>query len=134
MNKAYLSLGTNLGDKAANLNAAIRLIRQQVGSVTAVSSFHETKPWGFSSTNTFLNAAICVETSLTPNELLHATQAIEQALGRTHKSKNGQYADRIIDIDILTYDDLCIDTPELTIPHPLMTKRDFVMEPLREIL
>lgn len=129
----YLGLGTNLGDKAANLHAAVHLISGKIGKVISLSSFYETAPWGFESENSFLNAAICVETSLSPLEVLHRTQEIERTLGRTHKSTGGIYHDRIIDIDLLLYNKEIIQTPELTIPHPLMLQRDFVMNPLVEI-
>ena len=82
----------------------------------------------------FLNACVRVSTTLTPRQLLAATQQIERALGRTAKSAGGVYHDRVIDIDILLYDDLRVDEPDLKIPHPLMTERDFVMIPLREIM
>ena len=133
MHQVYLSLGTNLGDKEANLKAAIEEIKKRVGEVTSLSAFHASEPWGFESENSFLNAVCCVSTDLVPMELLHVTQEIERSLGRLKKSVNGIYSDRIIDIDILLYDDWHIDTPELTIPHPLMWERDFVMIPLREI-
>ena len=133
MHQVYLGLGTNLGDKEANLKAAIEEIRKRVGEVTSLSAFHASEPWGFESENSFLNAVCCVSTDLAPMELLHVTQEIERSLGRLKKSVNGIYSDRIIDIDILLYDDWHIDTPELTIPHPLMWERDFVMIPLREI-
>ena len=129
----YLSLGTNLGDKETNLRMAVEEIAKRVGEVTSLSALHTTEPWGFESENSFLNAVCCVSTDLTPMELLHVTQEIERSLGRIKKSVNGIYSDRIIDIDILLYDDWHIDTPELTIPHPLMCERDFVMIPLREI-
>ena len=129
----YLGLGTNLGDKAANLHAAVHLISGKIGKVISLSSFYATAPWGFESENSFLNAAICVETSLSPLEVLHRTQEIERTLGRTHKSTGGIYHDRIIDIDLLLYNKEIIQTPELTLPHPLMLQRDFVMNPLVEI-
>ena len=131
--KVYLGLGTNLGDKAANLQAAVKLINEKIVKVTSLSSFYETEPWGFDSKHSFLNAAAEVETVLSPAEVLHLTQYIERELGRTKKSSGGVYSDRLIDIDILLYDQLIIHTPELTLPHPLMTKRDFVMMPLIEI-
>ena len=111
---------------------AAALLAERVGDVLALSGFYETEPWGFQSDNTFLNAALQLETSLSPLELLKATQQIEVEMGRTQKS-NGTYHDRIIDIDILLYDDLILQTPELTLPHPLMQDRRFVMEPLLEI-
>ena len=133
MHKIYLGLGSNLGNRKENLAYAIRFIGERVGKVLRVSSFIETEPWGFESENTFVNAVILCETDLTPRQVLLATQKIERELGRTHKSVGGHYADRLMDIDILLYDDLRVDEPDLQIPHPLMLKRDFVMIPLREI-
>lgn len=129
---AYLALGTNIGNKRRNMITAAALLAERVGDVLALSGFYETEPWGFQSDNAFLNAALQLETSLPPLELLKATQQIEIEMGRTQKS-NGAYHDRIIDIDILLYDDLILRTPELTLPHPLMHERRFVMEPLAEI-
>ena len=129
----YLSLGTNLGNKEENLRTAMTLIEEQVGTITSQSALYASAPWGFDSENTFLNNAIAVETSLTPEELLSTTQRIEHTLGRTHKSVDGQYSDRLIDIDILLYDDVVMHTPSLILPHPLMHRRLFVLEPLSEI-
>ena len=135
--KVYLGLGSNLGDRNANLERSIALIHERVGEVVRRSSFIETEPWGFESENKFLNAVILCETELTPRQLLKATQKIERELGRKKKSASSHishlYKDRPIDIDILLYDDLIIDEPDLKIPHPLMEQRDFVMIPLREI-
>ena len=133
MHTVYLSLGTNLGDKEQNLLSAITEIGRRIGPIRTQSAFLSTEPWGFESENTFLNAAVCVETDLSPLALLDETQQIERDMGRTQKT-TVSYHDRIIDIDILLYDDLHINTPRLTIPHPLMYKRDFVLIPLREIL
>ena len=132
MHQLYLSLGSNLGNRAHQLQEALRLIGEQIGLVTRVSSFIDTKPWGYESEHLFLNAACKVETSLSPTECLRITQEIERRLGRTAKSHNG-YCDRPIDIDLLSYDDVHINTPELTLPHPHMYERDFVMIPLKEI-
>lgn len=151
MNSAYLSLGTNLGNKEENLKKAIEKIEERVGHVKAQSAFLLTEPWGFESSHPFLNAAVCVETDLAPFELLKATQTIEREMGRMVKSNSGSYTDRIIDIDILLYYDndvtqpvfdkdnnwggtVRIESHELTIPHPLMHERDFVLIPLKEIL
>lgn len=131
---AYLSLGSNLGDRHATMQSAILLLDSQAGSVDRVSSAIETEPWGFKSANKFLNMCVRITTNLSPEQLLATTKDIELQLGRTTKSVNGQYHDRPIDIDILTYDDLHINTPLLTLPHPHMHERDFVMIPLREIL
>lgn len=134
MHKVYLSLGSNLGDRKYEIKRAVELIGERIGAVERVSSLYETEPWGFSSDNMFVNAAVCVSTQLTPRALLEATQAIERDMGRTVKSVNGQYHDRTIDIDILLYDNIKVDEPDLNIPHPLMNERDFVMKPLKEIL
>ncbi len=128
----YLSLGSNLGNKKKNLEDALSLIGDLVGHVCRVSSFIETEPWGFDSKNTFLNAACLVETALTPEQCLNITQEIERKLGRKAKSVDS-YEDRPIDIDLLSYDNLNINTPELTLPHPRMHEREFVMIPLKEI-
>lgn len=133
MHKAYLGIGTNLGDKEGNILRAYELIEQRVGEIVRRSSLYHTEPWGFESENSFLNSVICVETALFPRQLLQATQQIEREMGRTSKSKDGKYHDRIVDIDILLYDDLKISEPDLIIPHPLMTEREFVMKPLEEI-
>lgn len=130
----YLSLGSNLGRKEENLSNAIKKIGELVGDVVRQSAFIETEPWGFQSDNNFVNACVCVETDLSPREVLEMTQLIERELGRTEKSNNEVYHDRIIDIDILLYDDLSVDEPDLKIPHPHMKERDFVMKPLREIM
>lgn len=131
--RVYFSLGTNLGDKEQNLLLAAQNIEERIGKVISLSAFYATAPWGFTSENTFLNAALCVETQLSALDVLTITQAIEREMGRTHKSVNGAYSDRVIDIDLLLYDDLVLDTPELQLPHPLMQERDFVMRPLAEI-
>ena len=130
----YLSLGSNLGDKEGNILQAYTLIEQRIGHIARKSSLHRTAPWGFESSNDFLNSVIAIETSLTPRELLTETQRIEKEIGRTAKtSADGTYQDRLIDIDILIYNDLIIDEPDLQIPHPLMNQRDFVLKPLKEI-
>lgn len=134
MHTVYLGLGTNLGDRRHNIAEAVRLIGERVGTVRRLSSLFETEPWGFSSDNMFVNAAVKVDTMLSPRGVLEATQAIERIMGRTEKSANRQYHDRLIDIDILIYDDVKIDEHDLKIPHPLMHERDFVMRPLGEIL
>ena len=135
--KVYLGLGSNLGDREDNIQKAISLIGERVGTVLRQSSLIETEPWGFESKNKFLNGVILCETELTPRQLLKVTQKIERDLGRKKKSASSHsshlYKDRPIDIDILLYDDLTIDEPDLKIPHPLMQQRDFVMIPLNEI-
>lgn len=134
MHTVYLSLGSNLGDRKATMRRAIGLLNERAGSVDRHSSFIETEPWGFESTNKFLNMCVRLLTTLSPEQLLMATKQIERELGRTQKSVDGQYHDRPIDIDILMYDDVHIDSDDLTLPHPHMQEREFVMKPLREIL
>ncbi len=129
----YIGLGSNIGDKEDTLQRAIEHLSLALGSPKALSSFLESEPWGFTSANTFLNCVAAFATTLTPEELLHTTEKIETTLGRTHKSTNGQYSDRPIDIDILFYGEETVNTPHLTIPHPLLHKRDFVLTPLKEI-
>ncbi len=141
LHRVYLGLGSNLGDREEHIRKAVALIGEKVGLVIRQSSLIETEPWGFESENRFLNGVILVETSLTPRQLLRATQKIERSLGRKRKSTDSslqspdfsKYSDRPIDIDILLYDDLTVDEPDLKIPHPLMEQRDFVMIPLNEI-
>lgn len=134
----YLSLGSNLGDKEQNLRLAVDEIRKQIGHIDALSAFHATEPWGFTSSNSFLNACCRVTSPLQPLQVLDATQAIEQQLGRTLKSSDGCYHDRPIDIDLLRCFDphgqeVCLSHPRLRLPHPLMWQRDFVLLPLAEI-
>ena len=134
MTDIYLSLGSNLGDRHSMLLAAIEALVQRVGPLVAASSFIETEPWGFESDHRFMNAVVHMRTELSPRQLLAATQTIERQLGRTHKSRDGRYADRPIDIDILLYDDVEVNDPDLVIPHPLMHEREFVMWPLKEVM
>ena len=131
--KVYFSLGSNLGDRAQLLEKALTLLNKEIGNLVSRSSFYETEPWGFSSNHPFLNACCLCETELSPLEVLHRTQQIEKELGRKRKSKNKKYHDRPIDIDLLLCDNLTINTKELTIPHPFMQERRFVLEPLKEI-
>lgn len=128
----YLGLGSNLGNKAANISTAIQKISLEAGDVVDASSLYASKPWGYDSENDFVNAVIAISTELTPEELMVKLQHIEQSMGRDKKSASG-YTDRIIDIDILLYDNRNIHIPGLTIPHKFMHKRDFVLTPLVEI-
>ncbi|MBQ6693940.1 MAG: 2-amino-4-hydroxy-6-hydroxymethyldihydropteridine diphosphokinase [Bacteroidaceae bacterium] len=133
MKRLFLSLGSNLGDKKENLMRTIEKLSSALGTPAAVSSIIETEPWGFTSANSFFNCVAAFDTPLSPTEILHITQETEREMGRTAKSVNGEYKDRIIDIDILLYGDETINTENLTIPHPLMHKRLFVLEPLAQI-
>ena len=126
-----LSIGTNIGDRQANIANAITALGQ-IGKVVTVSPIYTSEPWGFESENGFYNIALILETSLSPLDLLYATQQIERDLGRTAKTTTS-YTDRIIDIDIIDYNNQTIDTQTLTLPHKLMHKRNFVLYPLADI-
>ena len=134
--KAVLSLGSNLGDRHFYLTEATKHIEKQTGKIVEKSSVYETEAWGFDAPP-FLNQVIVVLTSLSPWQLLEQLQNIEKQLGRTQKSKTvnekTNYQNRSIDIDILLYDKLKINSEELTIPHPLIGQRDFVKIPLAEL-
>ena len=130
----YLGLGSNVGNRQQYIQRAVTLISERIGTILRQSSLIETEPWGFQSQTRFLNGVILCSTTLTPRQVLRITQQIERLLGRTIKSREkGDYHDRTIDIDILTYDDITVDEPDLKIPHPLMHERDFVMKPLNEV-
>ena len=118
MHSVYIGLGSNLGRRSDNIRRALDLLTQDGSRLAAVSSFHETTPVGFTSSHSFLNAAALVLTPLPPEAFLDATQRVERALGRTVKSENGIYHDRTIDIDMLFYDDIVLNTPRLAIPRP----------------
>ncbi len=133
MKTLYIALGSNMGDREQLIRRAIQLMAARVGRCVAVSSMYETAPWGFVSPNTFLNAAACLETTLEAEQILDETERIERELGRMYKSVGGAYADRPIDIDLLALGDEVVENPRLTLPHPHMTERRFVMEPLCEI-
>lgn len=133
MTQVYLSLGSNQGTRRQNLDAAVRALKQRCGRVLQCSSYIETAPWGYHSTNNYLNAALCLQTTLNPRQLLRATQQIERDLGRTEKTTHQNYTDRPIDIDILLYENQIVCEPDLQIPHPLLHQRLFVLVPLAEI-
>lgn len=134
MESLYLGLGTNLGERQHLLDAALLLIEKRIGTVAMKSVPIETEPWGFSSVHSFLNMAVCVHTFLAPEVVLAETQAIERELGRVRPNpSSGKYTDRSIDIDILMYGSCVLQTPDLTIPHPLMAERLFVLQPMARI-
>lgn len=129
MTAVYLGLGSNLGDREANLRRALELLGSKV-KVLAVSSIYETEPVGFLSQPRFLNAVCRVETAMRPEELLLFVKSIEKGMGRKQSFRN---APREIDIDILLYGDEVMETPELVVPHPGLARRAFVLVPLVEI-
>lgn len=130
MSFAYIALGSNLGDKEKNLRRALLLLTQQGVEVVRVSSFISTEPYGVTDQPQFLNAVACVRTSLAPLALLDVLLATELAMGRVRLRHWGE---RNIDLDLLLYEDVVLDTPRLHLPHPDMQNRDFVLLPLAEI-
>lgn len=141
--RIYLGIGSNLGNRDTNLRTAIELIHERVGECLACSSIYRSAPQGFVSENEFANIVAVCETDYSPEQVLLITQTIEREMGRTQKSVNGVYHDRVIDIDLLQayipdYDSrfgipIEYKSEILTLPHPRMTERDFVMIPLREV-
>ena len=131
MATAYLGLGGNLGNRAAFLHAALDTIAARgIGTLTAVANFIETSPWGVADQPAFLNTAAALATSLSPTALLAELKRLETQLGRQSRAHWGP---REIDVDILLYDDLVLATPQLTLPHPHLHERDFVLRPLAQI-
>ena len=132
----YLGIGTNLGEREANLRRAIELLHERVGECIACSSIYRSAPQGFVSDNQFANIVAVCQTDHSPEEVLHITQQIEREMGRTQKSHDGIHYDRVIDIDLLkAYEgdrEIVVQTPTLSLPHPRMEERDFVMVPLHE--
>jgi 2-amino-4-hydroxy-6-hydroxymethyldihydropteridine diphosphokinase len=131
MNTVFLSLGTNLGQREENLKHAVKMIEAEAGFVRTLSSVYETEPWEMAASDLFLNMTIQIETTLTPHTLLETLLDIESRMGRIRESVN--YSPRVIDIDILFFDNQIINDKKLIIPHPLITQRRFVLEPLAEI-
>jgi 2-amino-4-hydroxy-6-hydroxymethyldihydropteridine diphosphokinase len=126
----YLGVGSNLGDRKENCRRAVELLNRNGLAVTRQSSIHETEPWGSTGQPLFINMAVETDTGLEPAELLLLLKRIEKEMGRTESVKWGP---RIIDLDILLYDDLVLNTGTLVIPHPLIQEREFVLGPLSEI-
>ncbi|HEY6338513.1 MAG TPA: 2-amino-4-hydroxy-6-hydroxymethyldihydropteridine diphosphokinase [Candidatus Sulfotelmatobacter sp.] len=129
INLVYLSLGSNVGSRAGHIHKALARLEAE-GRVVAVSSFYETEPVDFTDQPWFVNCAVAIETSETPTQFMAALLGIEGEMGRQRTQKKGP---RTIDIDILLFGDDVVDLPELTIPHPAMQQRRFVLEPLAEI-
>lgn len=130
---AYLLLGGNQGDRPSMLKQARSLLADQVGLIRAQSALYESEPWGFDTSNCFVNQAICIQTRLEPLDLLNACLDIERSIGRIRPENAVGYTSRIIDIDIIFYDHQVIDLPTLVVPHPRMHLRRFVLRPLADI-
>lgn len=131
--RVFLAFGSNLGDKRKNIEHAYNEIKKRIGNIVSQSAFYETKPIDFKSVNLFINSVCEVTTSLSVADVLKETQSIEKKIGRSEKSVNGEYADRVIDIDILMFDNLVIEETDLIVPHPRFHLRDFVLTPFSEI-
>lgn len=129
----FLSLGSNLSDKQKNIETAYDKIEERIGRIISTSALYVTEPEGFLSENLFINSVCEVTSDMNIMSIFAHTQFIEKEIGRVHKSKNLQYADRLIDIDLILVGNLVMDTPELTIPHPRFHTRKFVLAPLCEI-
>lgn len=132
MSKVYLLLGGNMGDKRWVFDQATTLLGERVGKITRRSAIYETEPWGFESSNMFWNQVLELQVDIDAPKVLQRTLKIEQELGRTRMIN--QYDSRVIDIDLLFYDDQVIEMPELVIPHPRIQERKFVLIPLNEII
>jgi len=141
MKKIFLMLGGNIGDRLYYLSQCVELLRSNVGQIVAMSSVYESEPWGFNDPQWFLNQVVAIETNVSPIVLLEKTKEIEKQLGRVRTTRRGgacprpykKYQARTMDIDILLYGDIVINTPELVIPHPRINERLFVLKPMAEI-
>ena len=128
-----INIGSNVGQRRLNLSRAMRAVGEEFGPFE-LSHVVESKPWGFDSTNPFLNVGMAFNSDLPPVEILHRLQAIEKLLAQApHRDENGGYIDRELDIDIVAIDREVIDTPELKVPHPHLAERDFFLVPLQEL-
>lgn len=132
-NSLLLSVGGNLDNSREKFSCLWQLVEEKVGKVESLSHYYRTAPWGFVSENAFVNAAAKVRTALSPMQALDATQEIERLLGRRVKSTDGQYHDRVIDIDLIGCGETVIRNGRLILPHPLMEQRKFVLKPLCDI-
>ncbi len=133
MATVFVNIGSNLGNRRLNLSRAVRAIGEEFGEYE-ISHVVESEPWGFDSTHSFLNVCVMFHSELEPLDVLHRLQDIERRISPDpHRNSEGEYIDRLIDIDIVAIDDLRISTPELTIPHPHLKDRDFFLRPLLEI-
>lgn len=131
MSIAYIGIGTNMGDRLLNITKAIESLKLLPDTtVEAVSNIYETEPWGLKEQDDFLNGVIKINTKLSPHALLGGLLGIEAAMGRVRLIKNGP---RIMDLDLLIYDDVKLDTAELKLPHPFILEREFVLKPLCEL-
>lgn len=131
MSIAFVGIGTNMGDRLSNIKKAIEALNLLPNTkIESVSNIYETEPWGFKEQDNFLNGVIKLNTKLSPTALLGGLLGIEAAMGRVRRIKNGP---RILDLDLLIYDNVTLNTPELILPHPFILEREFVLKPLVEL-
>lgn len=128
-----LSLGSNLGNRGMHIKVAIEMLKDAFQTTILSSSLYESEPWGFETDDWFLNCCVSLKTTIPPKEILEKTQEIERQIGRTSKSLLGVYESRVIDIDLIYYGNRVLETKELTLPHPLLYERSFVLVPLAEL-
>ncbi|MDE5744483.1 MAG: 2-amino-4-hydroxy-6-hydroxymethyldihydropteridine diphosphokinase, partial [Paramuribaculum sp.] len=134
MHTAYINIGSNLGDRHGNIAAAVAAVRSRINPVVRLSDPVESTPWGYDSPNGYINIGVAFDTPLNPNILLDTLLDIEKNISPlSHRTHAGEYADRIIDIDLIAIDDMVMDTPTLTLPHPRMHLRPFVLIPMRQL-
>lgn len=129
-----LGFGSNMGNRRENIIQAMEILEKELGKLISTSTLIETEPWGFESKERFLNSAAVFQTNKTPHQALAICNEVEKRLGRQRTADSAGYSSRTIDIDILFCENQIIDTPHLQIPHPLIDKRDFVLQPLNEIM
>ncbi|MBD5184375.1 MAG: 2-amino-4-hydroxy-6-hydroxymethyldihydropteridine diphosphokinase [Bacteroidales bacterium] len=132
--KYYINIGTNLGNRRLNLSRAVAAVERRFGYFE-ISKVVESEPWGYDSTNLYLNVAMMFDTEEAPLDVLHALQAIEKEIStEAHRNPDGTYKDRLIDIDIMAIENVVVDEPELKVPHPHLFDRPFFINPLKELL
>ena len=132
--KYYINIGTNLGNRRLNLSRAVAAVERRFGYFE-ISQVVESEPWGYDSTNLYLNVAMMFDTDEAPLDVLHALQAIEKEISpEAHRNPDGTYKDRLIDIDIMAIENVVVDEPELKVPHPHLFDRPFFINPLKELL
>lgn len=132
----HINIGSNLGNRTENLQRAVSLLDTLVGQVVSISHVIESEAWGYESSNPFLNLGVNVETPLKAAEIIQRLEEIEQEIDPSgcHRNSKGGYADRIIDLDLICMSNLTVDTPKVTLPHPRMHLREFVLRPMTEIM
>ena len=130
----YINIGTNLGDRQANIAAAVSALERLIGAKALCSDAVTSPPWGYQSANEFLNMAVSIDSDIAPAHMLALLKRIEDEVGTSvHRNAQGEYCDRIIDLDIMAIDQLTINTPLLTVPHPHLAERRFFIEPFLQL-